>query len=93
MVTDGGRAPHASSSTTTRGFRKVFTLGQFAKAVERPPTGWTGPRLLADLGTAARHADPALDIPDPYRRGPEAASGCVRAASMSCCVPCCLPVR
>ncbi|HET6937863.1 MAG TPA: hypothetical protein VFI19_04635 [Nocardioides sp.] len=30
-------------------------------------------RILAVRG----HADPALDVQDPYRRGPEAAAGCV----------------
>jgi hypothetical protein len=33
--------------------------------------------MLAHLGSTRRNADPALDVPDPYRRGAEAASGCV----------------
>ena len=58
-------------------FRKVFTLGQLAKAVEQAPGGLGREALLAHLGATRRHADPALDVPDPYRRGIEAASGCV----------------
>ena len=58
-------------------FRKVFTLGQFAEAVEQAPEGLDRDELLAHLGAARRTADPALDVPDPYRRGPEAASECV----------------
>ena len=58
-------------------FRKVFTLGQLAKALEQAPEGLDRDGLLARLGTTRRNADPALDVPDPYRRGAEAASGCV----------------
>jgi len=58
-------------------FRKVFTLGQLAKAVEQAPEGLDREALLAHLGATRRNADPALDVPDPYRRGAEAASGCV----------------
>jgi sulfate adenylyltransferase len=58
-------------------FRKVFTLGQLAKAVELVPEGLDREALLAHLGATRRNADPALDVPDPYRRGVEAASGCV----------------
>jgi protein-tyrosine-phosphatase len=49
---------------------KVCTLGQLAEALETVPTG---PAREA----TRRDADPALDVPDPYRRGAEAASGCV----------------
>jgi sulfate adenylyltransferase len=57
--------------------RKVFTLGQLAEALEQAPEGLDRDGLLADLGSTRRNADPALDVPDPYRRGAEAASGCV----------------
>jgi sulfate adenylyltransferase len=58
-------------------FRKVFTLGQLAKALELMPDGLGREAVLAHLGATRRNADPALDVPDPYRRGEEAASGCV----------------
>ena len=58
-------------------FRKVFTLGQLAKALEQAPEGLDRAGLLAHLGVTRRNADPSLDVPDPYRRGAEAASGCV----------------
>ena len=58
-------------------FRKVFTLGQLAKALDQAPAGLDRTALLAHLGATRRNADPALDVPDPYRRGAEAASGCV----------------
>ncbi len=58
-------------------FRKVLTLGQLARAVEQAPEGLDRTALLAHLGATRPNADPALDVPDPYRRGAEAASGCV----------------
>lgn len=58
-------------------FRKVFTLGQLARALEQAPDGLDRTALLAHLGATRRNADPALDVPDPYRRGSEAAAGCV----------------
>mgnify|MGYP000896340157 FL=1 len=57
--------------------RTVFTLGQLATAVGSLPEVLDGAARLAHLGDARGHADPALDVPDPYRRGTEAASGCV----------------
>ena len=54
-------------------FRKVFTLGQFAEAV-RNAHGLTGQELLAEIATRRPHADPSLDVADPYRQGPEAAA-------------------
>jgi sulfate adenylyltransferase len=45
--------------------------------LDRAPAGLDRDALLAHLGGARGHADPALDVPDPYRRGAEAASGCV----------------
>ena len=58
-------------------FRKVFTLGQFAEAVDHAPPGLDRAALLTHVGDARGPADPALDVVDPYGRGPEAASGCV----------------
>ena len=58
-------------------FRKVFTLGQFAQAVDNAPSGLSREALLAHVAAARGHADPTLDVADPYRRGPEEASGCV----------------
>lgn len=53
-------------------FRKVFTLGQLAAAIES-----AGPverdELLAQIGSRRGPADPALDVADPYRRGSAAA--------------------
>jgi sulfate adenylyltransferase len=54
-------------------FRKVFTLGQAAEAVARLEPGLTPTEVVARLGAARGSADPALDVPDPYRQGPEAA--------------------
>ena len=58
-------------------FRKVFTLGQFAQAVEAAPETLDREALLAHVADTRGHADPALDVADPYRRGAAAASGCV----------------
>ena len=58
-------------------FRKVFTLGQFAQAVDKAPDGLDRDALLAHVAATRGNADPALDVPDPYGRGPEAASACV----------------
>ncbi|KQW48551.1 adenylylsulfate kinase [Nocardioides sp. Root1257] len=55
-------------------FRKVFTLGQFAEAARA--TDLAGRDLLDHAGEHRGPADPALDVPDPYRRGPEAAQAC-----------------
>jgi sulfate adenylyltransferase len=58
-------------------FRTVLTLGQLARGVADAPPDLDRDALLARLGATRRNADPALDVPDPYRRGAEAASGCV----------------
>jgi sulfate adenylyltransferase len=58
-------------------FRKVYTLGQFAEAAAKAPAGLTRHQLLQHVAAARGPADPTLDVPDPYRRGPEAASACV----------------
>jgi len=55
-------------------FRKVLTLGQAAEAIGRLEPGLTPVDVVARLGSARGNADPALDVPDPYRRGPEAAA-------------------
>ncbi|WP_241153751.1 adenylyl-sulfate kinase [Nocardioides pantholopis] len=54
-------------------FRKVFTLGQFAHALEQVEGDLSGRELLAVLGERRGAADHALDVADPYRRGAEAA--------------------
>ena len=57
-------------------FRKVFTLGQFAEAARAAQSGapdLTGRALLDVVGERRGAADPALDVADPYGKGPEAA--------------------
>jgi sulfate adenylyltransferase len=54
--------------------RKVFTLGQAAAAVQRLEPGLPREELLTRLAQARGSADPALDVTDPYRRGPQAAA-------------------
>lgn len=58
-------------------FRKVFSLGQFAAAIDRAPTDLDPRELLAHVGAQRGPADPAFDVPDPYRRGPQAAADAV----------------
>jgi len=55
-------------------FRKVFTLGQFAEAARA--SDLRGRDLVTYAGEHRGSADPALDVADPYRRGPEAAQAC-----------------
>jgi len=55
-------------------FRKVFTLGQAAEAIGRLEPGLSPHEVVGRLGAVRGSADPALDVPDPYRRGPEAAA-------------------
>jgi sulfate adenylyltransferase len=57
-------------------FRKVFTLGQFAAAVSSADPDLRGRALLAHTAEHRGAADAALDIPDPYRRGADAARTC-----------------
>ncbi|WP_435745277.1 adenylyl-sulfate kinase [Nocardioides sp. SYSU DS0663] len=54
-------------------FKKVFTLGQFAEAVRAADPSLTGRALVEAVGERRGPADVALDVADPYRRGPEAA--------------------
>ncbi|MFC5175704.1 hypothetical protein [Nocardioides taihuensis] len=56
--------------------RRTFTLGQLAAAVRADGSGRTGPELLDHLGDRRGNADPALDVADPYLRGPEVAARC-----------------
>jgi sulfate adenylyltransferase len=58
-------------------FRKVFTIGQFVQAIDKAPPGLDTEALLTHVATMRGNADPALDVPDPYRQGPEAAAQCV----------------
>ena len=57
-------------------FRRVFTLGQFVQALQADDSGDTGHDLLVQLGERRGLADPSLDVPDPFRRGPEIAAQC-----------------
>ena len=52
--------------------RSVFTLGQFAAAVERHPD-LCGRALVEAVGARRTPARPADDVDDPYRRGTAAA--------------------
>ncbi|GAA0967939.1 putative bifunctional SAT/APS kinase [Nocardioides aquaticus] len=56
------------------GFRKIYTLGQFVEGVRRLPEDVRGRDLIEQVGRHRGNADPALDVQDPYRRGPEAAA-------------------
>ena len=58
--------------------RQVFTLGQFAAAIEEVPRGedgrdLTGPDLVAAAGQRRTPATAEPDVADPYRRGRAAA--------------------
>lgn len=55
-------------------FRKVFTLGQLDSVVATLSPELVGRDLLAGAAAALRPARAEDDVPDPYRRGPEAAS-------------------
>ncbi|WP_205474131.1 adenylyl-sulfate kinase [Nocardioides sp. SYSU D00038] len=57
-------------------FRKVFTLGQFANAVERVGADLPREELLRMVAESRPTAEPAGDVPDPYRRGRDAAVAC-----------------
>jgi sulfate adenylyltransferase len=61
-------------------FRKVFTLGQAAETIGKLGDVH-GRELLASLASHRGTADTALDVRDPYRRGPEAAAACAAAIS------------
>lgn len=57
-------------------FRRVFTLGQFAAAVEADDPGRHGQDLVSHVGQHRGPADPTLDVADPYRRGAAANAAC-----------------
>lgn len=54
-------------------FRRLFTLGQLDRTLDGLPDDLRGRALITAAGQAAVPADPADDVHDPYRRGPEAA--------------------
>lgn len=56
-------------------FKKVFTVGQFARGVAGLPDG-TSPREAVARLAASRPSADGADIADPYRRGPAAAAAC-----------------
>lgn len=56
-------------------FRRVFTLGQFERAVTGLPAELRGRELIAAAGRQLHPANQADDVPDPYRRGSEAVAG------------------
>ena len=56
--------------------RKVLTVGQADRALDRIDAGVPAPDLAAALVAARGGATTDLDIVDPYRRGPEAARAC-----------------
>ncbi|MDR6173600.1 sulfate adenylyltransferase [Nocardioides zeae] len=56
-------------------FKKVFTVGQFARGVAGLPDG-TSPRDAVARLAASRPSADGADIADPYRRGPAAAAAC-----------------
>ncbi len=59
-------------------FRRVFTLGQLARALDdagvRGGHPTRGPDLLRELAPVVRPPGPDDDVVDPYRRGEEAAA-------------------
>ena len=59
-------------------FRRVFTLGQLARALDdagvEPDHPTRGVDLLGELEPVVRPAVPADDVVDPFRRGDEAAA-------------------
>lgn len=64
-------------------YRKVFSLGQFARAAERlaserPDDGLTGRELITAVGQLHGVAQLRADVADPYRRGRRAAAACAR---------------
>lgn len=61
-------------------FRRTFTVGQFAAAVQEHPD-LSGHELIAAAGARRTAPRPEHDISDPYRRGEEAAQ--VAAGTMS----------
>lgn len=54
----------------------TFTLGQFASAVAGVDGDLQGRELVAAVAQQRAAAGPAVDIPDPYGQGPDAAEAC-----------------
>lgn len=71
-------------------FRKVLTLGQAAAAATQVDPEARGRDAVVELSRARATADPADDVDDPYRRGPEAAARC--AATVTSMLSTLLPV-
>jgi sulfate adenylyltransferase len=55
-------------------FRKIFTIGQFVASARQADPSLRGRELLAALAVRRVPASADHDIPDPYRRGSEAAA-------------------
>ena len=68
--------------------RRVFTLGQFEATIAGLP-GLSGHELVAAAGQRRAPATPEHDVPDPYRRGTEAANEAIGTitAMLSVVVP------
>lgn len=58
--------------------RRTYTLGQFAKILERLDGDEHGRDAIAAAFPRRVHATKELDIKDPYRRGTEAAQACAQ---------------
>ena len=56
--------------------RRILTVGQFAALLPGEPTGWSPWEVVADVIERRGTSSSALDVPDPYRKGPEAARAC-----------------
>lgn len=52
---------------------RVHTIGQFADSLGSAPAELRGEELIAWMGALRRRDHARFDVPDPYRRGPEAA--------------------
>lgn len=56
--------------------RRIFTIGQFAALVDQGLEGLTPREVIHDAARRRTAALQELDVPDPYRKGPEAAREC-----------------
>lgn len=59
-----------------RAFRSVYTFSQFMEALSRAEPDLRGRDLLAAIQKHRPAARSDGDVPDPYRKGPEAAQAC-----------------
>lgn len=55
-------------------YRRVFTFSQFAESIANLPPELTGIELVSEAYRRRRPVNNAGNIPDPYRRGPEASA-------------------